>query len=123
MIIYNGTRAQFLTDSDGYIEDVIADQNLKATGRYVLRGEFRSRRASPVEMARVLRDLGLTEDVSALSSVMNNLSDSLRPIGDIWAKVGGPYARARPMNQRPSYVAWAMAMQDELHGRFGDEKI
>lgn len=63
MIIYNGTRTQFLKDADGYIEDVIATEYLKATGRYAADGEFRSWRASLVEMAKVLRDPGLPEDM------------------------------------------------------------
>lgn len=63
MIIYSGTRAQFLEDADGHIEDVIARQYLKATGRYAPDGEFRAWRASLVEMAKVLRDPSLPEDM------------------------------------------------------------
>jgi len=63
VIIYNGTRTQFLKDADGYIEDVIADRYLKATGRYAPDGEFRAWRASLVEMAKVLRDPDLPEDM------------------------------------------------------------
>ncbi|MBW8366742.1 MAG: hypothetical protein K0M70_02660 [Arenimonas sp.] len=63
MIIYSGTRATFLEHADGFIEDRVADAYLKATGRYAPESEFRSWRASLGEMAKVLRDPKMPEDM------------------------------------------------------------
>lgn len=63
MIIYSGTRASFLKDADGFIEDRVADAYLKATGHYAPDAEFRSWKASLVEMAKVLRDPALPDEM------------------------------------------------------------
>ncbi|WP_374473078.1 hypothetical protein [Arenimonas sp.] len=63
MIIYSGTRATFLKDADGFIEDRVAEAYLKATGRYAPDAEFRAWKASLVEMAKVLRDPALPDEM------------------------------------------------------------
>lgn len=42
MIIYSGTRAGFLEDADGFIEERIASAYLNSTGRYAGQSEQRS---------------------------------------------------------------------------------
>ena len=41
MIIYSGTRAGFLKDADGFIEERIASAYLNSTGRYAGQSEQR----------------------------------------------------------------------------------
>lgn len=63
MIIYSGTRADFLRHADGYIEERIAGAYLKSTGRYAPDGEQRAWKESLGEMAKVLRAPGLPDDM------------------------------------------------------------
>lgn len=64
MIIYQGTKSGFLHDNDNRdIEDVIARAYLKATGSYVTQPVIRSWRESLGQMAKVLRDDGMPDDM------------------------------------------------------------
>jgi len=64
LIIYQGTRSSFLHDTDNHdIEDVIATAYLARTGKYVPQAEFRSWRESLGQMAKVLRDEGMPNDM------------------------------------------------------------
>lgn len=64
MIVYHGTKTRFLTDHDDHnIEDVIATQFLRRTGRYAPQAEMRAWKASLGEMAKVLRDKDLADDI------------------------------------------------------------
>ena len=63
MIIYSKTRADFLRDADGFIEERIASAYLKSTGRYAPEGEQRAWKESLAEMAKVLRAPGLPDDM------------------------------------------------------------
>lgn len=64
MIIYQGTKSGFLHDHDNRdIEDVVSAAYLKATGKYVPHAEIRSWRESLGQMAKVLRDDGLPDDM------------------------------------------------------------
>ena len=64
MIVYHGTKVQFLSDHDDRnIEDVIATRFLQRTGRYAPHAEMRSWKASLGEMAKVLRDREIPDDI------------------------------------------------------------
>lgn len=64
MIVYQGTKAQFLDDhNDRNIEDVIATRYLQRTGRYAPTAEMRAWKASLGEMARVLNDRDIADDI------------------------------------------------------------
>lgn len=63
MIVYSATRAEFLRDADTWIEQVIADAYLKATGRYVGHAESRAWKESLGEMAKILRAVDLPDDM------------------------------------------------------------
>lgn len=64
MIIYQGTKSGFLHDTDNRdIEDVIATAYLARTGRYVPQAEIRSWRESLGQMAKVLRDEAMPDDM------------------------------------------------------------
>lgn len=64
MIIYQGTKDRFLDDTDNRdIEDVIARAYLARTGRYVPNAELRSWRESLGQMAKVLRDEDMPDDM------------------------------------------------------------
>lgn len=64
MIIYQGTKSGFLRDNDNRdIEDVIAAAYLARTGRYVPQAEIRSWRESLGQMAKVLRDEEMPDDM------------------------------------------------------------
>ena len=64
MIVYDGNKSSFLGDHDNRnIEDVIAAKYLQRTGRYAPHGEMRAWKASLAEMAKVLRDDEIPEDV------------------------------------------------------------
>lgn len=64
MIVYHATKMKFLDDNDNRnIEDVIASAYVLKTGRYAAHGEFKSWKASLQEMARVLRDKQIPDDV------------------------------------------------------------
>lgn len=64
MIIYQGTKSGFLQDTDNRdIEDVVARAYLARTGRYVPNAEIRSWRESLAQMAKVLRDESMPDDM------------------------------------------------------------
>ncbi len=64
MIVYQGTKTQFLADHDDHnIEDVIATRFLQRTGRYAPQTEMRAWKASLGEMAKILRDKDIAEDI------------------------------------------------------------
>jgi hypothetical protein len=64
LIVYHGTRAQFLDDHDNRnIEDVIAMKYLQRAGRYAPHAEMRAWKASPGEMAKVSRDKKIADDI------------------------------------------------------------
>lgn len=64
MIIYQGTKSGFLQDTDNRdIEDVVARAYLARTGRYVPNAEIRSWRESLGQMAKVLRDELMPDDM------------------------------------------------------------
>lgn len=64
MIIYQGTKSGFLQDTDNRdIEDVVARAYLARTGRYVPNAEIRSWRESLGQMAKVLRDESMPDDM------------------------------------------------------------
>ena len=136
MIIYSGTKTQFLGHADGWIEERIADAFLKSTGRYAGQGEQRSWRESLGEMAKVLRSPGLPDDMGV--GVEYQIPQSAKRIdmlltgrdqddaphlvivelkqwsnsrvsekdGIVWAQRGGAREREGP---HPSYQAWSYA--------------
>lgn len=64
MIVYQSTKSKFLDDHDNLdIEEVIAHGHLQRTGRYAPDAEMRSWKASLSEMAKVLRDKDISDDV------------------------------------------------------------
>lgn len=64
MIVYQATKTKFLDDHDNRdIESVIATKYLQRTGRYAPEAEFRSWKNSLGEMAKVLRDTGIPDDI------------------------------------------------------------
>ena len=64
MIIYQGTKSGFLRDHDNHdIEDVIATAYLTSTGKYVPHAEIRSWKESLGQMAKVLRDEEMPDDM------------------------------------------------------------
>jgi DUF2075 family protein len=64
LIIYQGTKSGFLQDTDNRdIEDVVARAYLARTGRYVPNAEIRSWRESLGQMAKVLRDESMPDDM------------------------------------------------------------
>jgi DUF2075 family protein len=64
LIIYQGTKSGFLQDTDNRdIEDVVARAYLARTGRYVPNAEIRSWRESLAQMAKVLRDESMPDDM------------------------------------------------------------
>ncbi len=64
MIVYQGNKLAFLADHDNdCIEDVIATRYLQRTGRYAPHAERRAWKASLSEMAKVLRDQGIADDI------------------------------------------------------------
>lgn len=64
MIVYQATKVRFLEDVDNRdIEDVVAQRYLEKTGRYAPEPEFRSWRESLAQMAKVLRDGEMPDDM------------------------------------------------------------
>lgn len=64
MIVYQKTKSRFLEDvTDRVIEDIVATQYLASTGRYASDGEYRSWQQSLGQMANVLRDKDLPDDM------------------------------------------------------------
>jgi hypothetical protein len=64
VIVYQQTKSRFLEDvTDRVIEDIVAVRYLQSTGRYASDGEYRSWQNSLGQMANVLRDKGLPDDM------------------------------------------------------------
>ncbi|WP_017460355.1 DUF2075 domain-containing protein [Dyella ginsengisoli] len=64
MIVYQADKTQFLDDHDNRdIESVIAAKYLQRTGRYSTEAEYRSWKNSLGEMAKVLRDPGIPDNI------------------------------------------------------------
>lgn len=64
VIVYQETKSNFLRDTDNRdIEDVVAAAYLASTGRYVPHAEIRSWRESLGQMAKVLRDDQMPDDL------------------------------------------------------------
>ena len=64
MIVYQANKNKFLDDHDNRdIENVISTKYLQRTGRYAPEAEFRSWKNSLGEMAKVLRDPGIPDDI------------------------------------------------------------
>lgn len=64
MIVYQANKNKFLDDHDNRdIENVIAAKYLDRTGRYAPEAEFRSWKNSLGEMAKVLRDPDIADDI------------------------------------------------------------
>lgn len=137
MIIYQATKSQFLDDNDNRnIEDVVNAAYVQKSGRYASTGEFRSWKASLQEMARVLRDKQIPDDVGVgiefgipqtakrIDFILSGISSDGKPHaiivelkqwstsrisdkdGIIIAQRGGAHEREGP---HPSYQAWSYA--------------
>lgn len=137
MIVYHATKTKFLDDNDNRnIEDVIASAYVQKTGRYAAHGEFKSWKASLQEMARVLRDKQIPDDVGVgiefgipqtakrIDFILSGLSSDGTPHaiivelkqwstsrisekdGIIIAQRGGAHERE---GAHPSYQAWSYA--------------
>ncbi|MGH8603138.1 MAG: DNA/RNA helicase domain-containing protein, partial [Gammaproteobacteria bacterium] len=64
MIVYQETKTRFLHDADNRdIEDVVSTAYLLSTGRYAPEAEIRSWRESLTQMAKVLRDDDIPDDM------------------------------------------------------------
>ncbi|WP_119719323.1 DNA/RNA helicase domain-containing protein [Cognatilysobacter tabacisoli] len=64
MIVYQHTKLRFLEDvTDRVIEDIVHTEYLKSTGRYATDAEYRSWQHSLGQMANVLRDKDLPDDM------------------------------------------------------------
>lgn len=64
MLVYHSNKRGFLDESDnGFIEDVIQKRFLDRTGHYAPDPEYRSWKASLAEVAKVLRDPGIPDDL------------------------------------------------------------
>ena len=138
MIIYQSTKAGFLRDHDNNdIADVINASFFKRTNRYVPHNEFRAWHNSLSEMAKVLRDDGIPDEVGIgveygipqssmrIDFVLSGLSEERDPLavivelkqwsnskisekdGIVIARRGGTSEREGP---HPSYQAWSYAM-------------
>ncbi|MBB1088983.1 DUF2075 domain-containing protein [Lysobacter sp. SG-8] len=138
MIVYQGTKASFIDDHDNSsIEDVIASRYLQRTGRYAPTPEMRSWKASLAEMAKVLRDTGIPDDIGVgvefgipqtskrIDFILSGRSEDGRPKliivelkqwsearltnkdGIIIARRGGPGRETE--GPHPSYQAWSYA--------------
>lgn len=137
MIVYQGTKSQFLDDNDDRnIEDVIARAYLKKTGRYAPTGEFRAWQSSLGQMAKVLRDKQIPDDIGVgiefgipqtakrIDFILSGMSADKSPHvivvelkqwsssklsdkdGIVIAQRGGAYERE---GAHPSYQAWSYA--------------
>lgn len=135
MIVYQATRQEFLKDTaDRHIEDVVADAYLKNTGRYVPHAEISSWRESLGQMANVLRDEHMPDDMGVgieygipqtskrIDILLSGMDADNKPNiivvelkqwsssrisekdGLIFARRGGSSEREGP---HPSYQAWS----------------
>lgn len=137
MIVYQSTRERFLEDNDRHaIEDLIASEYLRKTGRYAPEGEYRAWRQSLMQMAEVLADdamptsmgvgveLGIPQTAKRIDFVLSGAAEdgSARVVivelkqwsssrvserdGLIYANRGG---RAEIEGTHPCYQAWSYA--------------
>jgi len=137
VIVYHATKTKFLDDNDNRnIEDVIESAYVQKTGRYAAHSEFKSWKASLQEMARVLRDKQIPDDVGVgiefgipqtakrIDFILSGLSSDGTPHaiivelkqwstsrisekdGIIIAQRGGAHERE---GAHPSYQAWSYA--------------
>ena len=137
MIVYQGTKSRFLRDTDNRdIEDVVAAAYLASTGRYVPDAEIRSWRESLGQMAKVLRDeempdnlgvgieYGIPQSSKRIDFILSGRDADDRPHlvvielkqwsssrlsdkdGIIIARRGGSVEREGP---HPCYQAWSYA--------------
>ena len=137
MIVYQSTRQRFLEDNDRHaIEDLIAAEYLRKTGRYAPDGEYRAWRQSLMQMADVLADdempasmgvgveVGIPQTAKRIDFVLSGTTNGgdARVIivelkqwsnsrvsdrdGLIYANRGG---RAEVEGAHPCYQAWSYA--------------
>lgn len=138
MLVYHSNKQDFLDACENdVIEDVIARNFLARTGRYAPEIEFRSWKASLAEMANVLRDAGIPDDlgigiefgipqtskrIDVMLSGLDNEDQSRLIIvelkqwssstptdkdGIVMAQRGGPGPEREGLH--PSYQAWSYA--------------
>lgn len=137
MIIYQGTKSGFLHDTDNRdIEDVVSRAYLATTGKYVPDAEIRSWRESLGQMAKVLRDdampdnmgvgieYGIPQTSKRIDFILSGRDPDNRPHlivvelkqwssskltdkdGIVVAQRGGAYERE---GAHPCYQAWSYA--------------
>lgn len=137
MIVYHSTRERFLEDNDRHaIEDLIASEYLRKTGRYAPDGEYRAWQQSLMQMADVLADdampasmgvgveLGIPQTAKRIDFVLSGAAEdgTARVVivelkqwsssrvserdGLIYANRGG---RAEIEGTHPCYQAWSYA--------------
>lgn len=137
MIVYQSTRQRFLEDNDKHaIEELIAAQYLRKTGRYAPDGEYRAWQHSLMQMAEVLADdampasmgvgveLGIPQTAKRIDFVLSGTTEhgearvviielkqwSHSRVSDrdglIYANRGG---RAEVEGAHPCYQAWSYA--------------
>ncbi|GAA3933291.1 DUF2075 domain-containing protein [Luteimonas lutimaris] len=137
MIIYQSTKSGFLHDTDNRdIDDVIATAYLARTGKYVPQAEIRSWRESLGQMAKILRDeempddmgvgieYGIPQTAKRIDFILSGRDAENRPHvivvelkqwsssrlsdkdGIVIAQRGGAYEREGP---HPCYQAWSYA--------------
>jgi uncharacterized protein len=137
VIVYQADKSRFLDDHDNReIESVIASKYLKQTGRYAPEAEFRSWRNSLGEMAKVLRDPDIPNDIGVgvefgipqtskrIDFILSGKTDDGPELiiielkqwseaklaekdGIIIARRGGPSSERE--GPHPSYQAWSYA--------------
>ena len=137
VIVYHSTRQRFLEDNDRHaIEELIATEYLRKTGRYAPEGEYRAWQQSLMQMAEVLADeampasmgvgveLGIPQTAKRIDFVLSGTADdgaarvviielkqwSSSRVSDhdglIYANRGG---RAEIEGAHPCYQAWSYA--------------
>lgn len=137
MIVYQSTRQRFLEDNDRHaIEELIAREYLRKTGRYAPDGEYRAWQQSLMQMAEVLTDddmpasmgigveLGIPQTAKRIDFVLSGTTDDGDPRvvivelkqwsnsrvsekdGLIYANRGG---RTEVEGAHPCYQAWSYA--------------
>lgn len=137
MIVYQAIKSKFLDDHDNHdIEEVIADRYVQRTGRYAFQAEVRAWKSSLAEMAKVLRDPSIADDIGIgiefgipqtakrIDFILSGASEDDRPNliivelkqwseaklgvqdGIIIARRGGPSEQA---GTHPCYQAWSYA--------------
>ena len=137
VIVYQSTRQRFLEDNDKHaIEELIAREYLRKTGRYAPNGEYRAWQQSLMQMAEVLADdempesmgvgveFGIPQTAKRIDFVLSGTTDEGSPRvvivelkqwsnsrvsdkdGLIYANRGG---RAEVEGAHPCYQAWSYA--------------